>query len=170
MDQPRPKLNRALWAVQGLWGVFFSQNGFGKICCLNRALWIQSAREVRWFEAIPQHLFVFIGVCEFLGGLGLILPALTGIKPRLTIAAGWGLTAVMVLAAGFHAVRGEYLFLPLNLFLACGAACVAYGRSVLVPVTAKTTEELKLRNGFVVLALLLIFDAAPPWFKLTNLR
>jgi hypothetical protein len=35
MDQPRPKLNGILWTLQGLWGAFFSQNGFGKICCLN---------------------------------------------------------------------------------------------------------------------------------------
>jgi hypothetical protein len=34
------------------------------------------------FSAVPQDLFIFIGVCEFLGGVGLILPAMTGVKPR----------------------------------------------------------------------------------------
>jgi len=33
--------------------------------------------------AVPQDLFIFIGVCEFLGGAGLIVPAMTGVKPRL---------------------------------------------------------------------------------------
>jgi hypothetical protein len=32
--------------------------------------------EVPWFSAVPQDLFIFIGVCEFLGGVGL-----RGLKP-----------------------------------------------------------------------------------------
>ncbi len=38
--------------------------------------------------AVPQDPFIFIGVCEFLGGIGLIVPAMTGVKPRLTPFAG----------------------------------------------------------------------------------
>jgi hypothetical protein len=33
---------------------------------------------VPWFSAVPQDLFTFIGACEFLGGVGLIVPAMTG--------------------------------------------------------------------------------------------
>ncbi len=62
---------------------------------------------VAWFSAVPQGLFVFIGICEFLGGIGLILPAMTGVKPKLTPFAAIGLTLVMILAAIFHIVRGE---------------------------------------------------------------
>ena len=29
-------------------------------------------------------LFVFIGVCQFLGGVGFTLPAMTGVKRKLT--------------------------------------------------------------------------------------
>jgi uncharacterized membrane protein len=32
----------------------------------------------------PLDLFIFIGVCELLGGVGLILPAMTEVKPKLT--------------------------------------------------------------------------------------
>jgi hypothetical protein len=28
------------------------------------------AHEVLWFSAVPQDPFIFIGVCEFLGGVG----------------------------------------------------------------------------------------------------
>jgi hypothetical protein len=42
--------------------------------------------------------------CEFLGGIGL-LPAITGVKPKLTPFAAFGLTLVMVLAAVFHSPR-----------------------------------------------------------------
>jgi hypothetical protein len=34
--------------------------------------------------AVPQDPFIFIGVCVFLGGAGLIVPAMTGVKPKLT--------------------------------------------------------------------------------------
>jgi len=46
------------------------------------ALWNQALQDVPWFSAVPQDLFIFIGVCEFLGGVGLILPVMTGVKPR----------------------------------------------------------------------------------------
>jgi uncharacterized membrane protein YphA (DoxX/SURF4 family) len=75
-------VNIALWTVQVLWGVFFSLTGFGKVLCYKPALWNQPLQDVPWFSAVPQDLFIFIGVCEFLGGVGLILPAMTGVKPR----------------------------------------------------------------------------------------
>ncbi len=115
MHQPRSIMNTALWTVQVLWGVFFSVTGFGKVLCYKPALWNQALHEVPWFSAVPLGLFIFIGVCEFLGGVGLILPAMTGIKPKLTPFAAFGLTLVMILAAGFHIMRGEYNFAPTNL-------------------------------------------------------
>ena len=121
-------MNAAVWTAQVLWGVFFSLSGFGKVLLLKPALWNQALQEVPWFSAVPQDLFIFIGVCEFLGGIGLILPAMTGVKPRLTPFAAFGLTLVMILAAVFHIARGEYNFLPINLVLEGVAAFIAYGR------------------------------------------
>jgi hypothetical protein len=95
-----------------LWGVFFSVTGFGKVLCLQPGLWNQTRLDVPWFSAVPQDLFIFIGVCEFLGVVGLILPAMTGVKPKLTPFAAFGLTPVMIFAAVFHMVRGEYNFCP----------------------------------------------------------
>ena len=77
-------MKTALWIVQVLWGVFFSITGFGKILWYKPALWNQALHEVPWLSAVPQDLSIFIGVCEFLGGVGLILPAMTGVKPKLT--------------------------------------------------------------------------------------
>lgn len=56
-------------------------------------------------------------VCEFLGGVGLIVPAMTGVRPKFTPLAAFGLAPVMILAAVFHSVRGEYNFVPVNLVL-----------------------------------------------------
>src|SRR3569833_875666 len=128
MNLQSTRMNKTLWTLQVLWGVFFSQNGFGKICCLFSVLWNKSLHDVPWFSAIPQHVFVLIGVCEFLGGLGLILPGITGIKPRLTSLAGAGLTHTMIVAAIFHMVRGEYTNQPNNHNQTARAAFIAFGR------------------------------------------
>lgn len=85
------------------------------------------------FPRVPQDLFIFIGVCEFLGAVGLILPAMTGVKPKLTPFAALGLKLIMILAAVFHIVRGEYNFVPINLVLG-GAAFIAYRRLFVRPI------------------------------------
>src|SRR5271170_982546 len=124
-------MNTSLWIVQVLWGVFFSLNGFGKIMWYKPALWNQALQEVPWLSAVPHDLIIFIGVCEFLGGIGLILPAMTGVKPKLTPIAAFGLTLVMILAAIFHIVRGESNFsVPVNLVLGGVAAFIGYGRLI----------------------------------------
>jgi uncharacterized membrane protein len=72
-------------------------------------------------------------VAELLGGLGLILPALTNILPVLTAWAAVGIAAVMLLAAVFHFNRKENQNIIFNLVLFALAAFVAYGRFVLEP-------------------------------------
>lgn len=54
-------MKKALWALQVLWGVFFSVTGFGKIMCYKPEVWNQTLHQVAWFSAVPQNLFVFIG-------------------------------------------------------------------------------------------------------------
>src|SRR5712691_5520954 len=93
----------------------------------------QALHEVPWFSAVPQDLFIFIGVCEFLGGAGLIVPAMTGVKPKLTPFAAFGLALVMILAAVFHIVRGEYNFVLINLVRGGFATFIAYGRLLVGP-------------------------------------
>lgn len=110
----------------------------------------------------------FIGVCEFLGGIGLILPGMAGVKPKLRPFAAFGLTLVMILEAGLHIGRGEYNFLPTNVVLGGVAAFVAYGRLFvrrLAPVSITTFRVLK---GLAVLGLLVLVGFAPVWYKLTH--
>ena len=105
---------------------------------MNAARWNQTLHQVAWFSAVPQGLFVFIGACEFLGGIGLILPATTGVKPKFTLFADFGLTLVIVLAAVFHSMRGEYIFLPINLILGGVAAFTGYGRLFMIPIAPRS--------------------------------
>jgi uncharacterized membrane protein YphA (DoxX/SURF4 family) len=162
----------ALWILQVLWGVFFCFTGFGKMMCYRADVWNQTLHQpVPWFHAVPQSLFVFIGVAEFLGGVGLILPAMTGIKPKLTPFAAIGLALVMILAAAFHIVRGEFsFFLPMNLVLVVGSAFIAYGRLKVRPITASAISTLRIVTGLAVLGALVFIGFAPIWYQVTHIH
>jgi uncharacterized membrane protein YphA (DoxX/SURF4 family) len=166
MHQSRSTMNAALWTLQVLWGVFFSLNGFGKVLCYNPALWNQALQEVPWLSAVPQGLFIFIGICEFFGGVGLILPAMTGVKAKLTPFAAVGLMLIMILAAVFHIVRGEYNFVPINLVLGAVAAFIAYGRMFVRPIAPASINTFRVLKAIAVLGVLVLVDIAPVAYKL----
>ena len=161
--------NVLLWTLQVVWGVFFSFTGFGKVLAYDAAVWNHMLHQVAWFSAVPQGLFVFIGACEFLGGIGLILPAMTGVKPKLTPYAAIGLTLVMILAAIFHIVRGEYnFFVPVNLVRGGVAAFIAYGRLVAMPIGARSTSALRMVTGVAILGALVLAGYVPVWYQMTH--
>jgi len=162
-------LSVLLWTLQALWGVFFTFTGFGKVLCYDPAVWNHQLHQVAWFSAVPQSLFVFIGACEGLGGIGLILPAVTGIKPKLTPFAAVGLTLIMILAAIFHIVRGEYsFFLPVNLVLGGVAAFIAYGRLRAMPIAARSISILRIVTGIAVLGALVLGGFVPVWYQMSH--
>src|SRR5271163_1160586 len=160
--------NVLLWTLQVLWGVFFSFTGFGKILAYDPAVWNHMLHNVAWFSAVPQGLFIFIGVCEFLGGVGLILPAMTGVKPKLTPLAAFGLTLVMVFAAAFHIVRGEYSFVLICLVLGGVAAFIAYERLFVRPIAPASIGAFRVLKGVAVLGALVLVGYAPAWYRLTH--
>jgi hypothetical protein len=163
-------MNIALWIAQVLWGFFFCFTGFGKMLCYRPDVWNLTLHQpVAWFSAAPQSLFVFIGVCEFLGGVGLILPAMTGVKPKLTPYAAIGLALVMILAVAFHIVRGEVsFFVPMNLVIAGGVAFIAYGRLMASPIAASSPSILRILAGLAVLGALIFVGYAPIAYQLTH--
>jgi uncharacterized membrane protein YphA (DoxX/SURF4 family) len=125
------RMNTLLWIVQILVGLAFVAAGWTHGFGYER---IKDQPRMNWVTAVPRGLVTFIGICEILGGVGLILPALTGILPWLTPVAAIGLALIMLLAAGFHLMRREYPAIVINLVLFVLAAFVAYGRFVVVPV------------------------------------
>jgi len=77
---------------------------------------------------LPGWFLIFIGVCEVLGALGLILPGLTRTRKELTPLAALGLTIIMI-GAVVISVMGlgvKAAILPFVVGLLC--AFVAYGR------------------------------------------
>lgn len=81
-----------------------------------------------WVEDFSPGTVRFIGVAELLGGLGLILPAVTGIVPVLTPIAATCLAVVMVLAAVTHIRRKELSGVAVNAVLFALATVIAWGR------------------------------------------
>jgi uncharacterized membrane protein YphA (DoxX/SURF4 family) len=82
---------------------------------------------------LPGWFIHFIGVCEILGGLGLVLPGLLKIKQYLTPLAAIGLTIIMIGAVVITAMGpGLGAAIPAVVIgLLC--AFVAYGRIKLRP-------------------------------------
>lgn len=121
---PRYSLNVTLWIVQILLASFFAFAGFGKLAPPISTL----AVSMPWVTDVPAALVRLIGAAELAGALGLLLPSITRVQPRLTVLAALGLVAVMVLASAFHLSRGEAAMVPINAVLGSLAAFVAWGR------------------------------------------
>lgn len=123
-------MNFILWILQVLLGLAFVAAGFNHGF---RAEQMKSQPGGQWVAAVPPALLAFIALFEFLGGIGVFLPAVTGILPWLTSWAATGLALLMLLAAVFHLIRGEYANIVFNLVLLVLAAFVAYGLCIVVP-------------------------------------
>ncbi len=116
-------LHIALWVVQIILALFFISTGIFKL--------VKPVAEIAamwpWAGEYPT-LLRFTGVIDTLGGLGLILPALTRIRPELTAWAALGCTALMVSAIAFHFSRGEGANTPFNFGLLTFALFIYWGR------------------------------------------
>ena len=123
-------LRIALWAAQVGLAAMFLFSGWLKVSL--------SGAELSEMMSIPRVLGEpmtrFIGACELLGAVGLILPALTRIKPWLTPLAAAALGLVMVLGALYHLSQGELGGIPINIVLGAAAAFVAWGRMRAAPI------------------------------------
>jgi len=118
-------LNITLWIAQGLLAAMFLMAGFMKVSQPIEEL----SKSLPWAGQMPEGLVRFIGISELAGGLGLLLPSILRIKPRLTVWAAMGLIAVMALATIFHLTRGEASVIGMNIVLMLIAAFIAWGRS-----------------------------------------
>ncbi|HEV3050678.1 MAG TPA: DoxX family protein [Longimicrobium sp.] len=129
----RTGLTVTLWVVQVGLAALFGVAGLMKLTQPIDAL----AASLPWVTSVPEMLVRFIGAAEFAGALGLILPSLTRIQPRLTALAALGLAVVMVLASAFHLTRGEASMLPMNLVIGLLALSVAWGRGKAAPIAPR---------------------------------
>jgi uncharacterized membrane protein len=95
---------------------------------------------------LPGWFVRFIGVCEVLGALGLLLPGLLRIKPWLTPLAAAGLVVIMVGATALTVAADGAAAGVVPLVVGLLAAFVAYGRWRLVPHPARR-EMIRRRSS-----------------------
>ena len=114
-------LNVTVWTVQVLLALFFAlASGAPKLLLPP--------------EMIPMpiplaHSFVlFIGSCEVLGALGLVLPGIFRIARGLTPLAATGLVIIMIGATVINVIGGAFPVALITLVIGLLAAFVAYGR------------------------------------------
>ena len=116
-------MNTALWIAQGILATFVMA-GLIKM--------IQPKEKLKdrmpWVNDYSVSQVKLIGLAELLGGIGLVIPWLTGIVPVLTPLAAVGLGIIMVLAAIYHYKHQEYAAIAFNAVFLVLAVFVAYGR------------------------------------------
>ena len=123
-------MNIALWIFQALLALLFLFAGAMKF--------VMSVEEMTKQMPLPGWFLHFIGVCEVLGGLGLVLPWLTQIRPGLTPIAAAGLVIIMVGATVITLMIMDIAAALFPLVVGILAAFVAYGRWHLAPASSRS--------------------------------
>jgi len=118
-------MNIALWIIQALLALLFLFAGGMKL--------IMPIEEMTQQIAMPGLFLRFIGVCEVLGGLGLVLPWLLRIRPGLTPLAAIGLVIIMIGATVTTIMTGQIAISLVPVVVGVLCLFVAYGRWRLVP-------------------------------------
>lgn len=137
----RPIMSYALWVVQVLLALLFLFAGGAKL--------VLPAEALKGPVPVPVVFLRFIGVCEVLGAIGLILPGLLRIWPVLTPLAAAGLMIIMIDATVVNVVGGGGAIALITLVLGLLAAFVAYGRRQFTP-HRKPAASHKVDPGSVV--------------------
>jgi len=119
-----------LWIVQLLLAGVFVMSGLAKLFSPISEL----LKSIPWTGDLPVAFVRSIGIVDLAGGIGILLPALTRIQPRLTVLAALGCALLQAFAMVFHLSRGEGMMLPINLVLLGLSLLVAWGRSRKAPI------------------------------------
>ena len=133
-NQNSKALNISLWVGQGILAAMFLMAGTMK----STQPIEQLATSLPWVTEVPAGLVRFIGISELLGAIGLILPSVLRIQPKLTVYAAFGIIAIMLFALIFHITKGEFSVIGINIVLGLIATFVAWGRTKKVPMQPKS--------------------------------
>lgn len=131
--KPGRTLRIGLWTAQALIFFVFASAGLVKLLTPIPQL----AAMMPWTGEHSEAFVRVIGLIDLAGGIGILLPALTRILPRLTVLAALGCTVLQVFAIVFHVSRGEAAVTPLNLVLLALSLFVLWGRGRKAPIAPR---------------------------------
>ncbi|MCC6179737.1 MAG: DoxX family protein [Chloroflexi bacterium] len=134
-------VNRTLWSLQVVLGLFFVlASGLPKLIVPLLGM----ADDLPMPIPLPLWFLTFTGVCEVLGGLGLILPGIVRIRPGLMPLSATGLALVAVGGTVYQLAAGEPGNAVFAVVIALLCVFVGYGRWQIVPlrtVARRRTER-----------------------------
>ena len=129
--------NRLLWTAQTLAALLFLFAGSMKF--------IMPADKMQQGPvSLPIDFIHFIGICEILGALGLLLPGITRIRTSLTPLAAAGLTIIMVGAVSVSVVAMGAAAGIFPAVVGVVTSWIAYGRTRVVPLTDAPRRVLRV--------------------------
>ena len=123
------KLHYGLWVIQVVLTLIFLFAGSMKL--------IVPIEQMKGPVQLPGLFLRFIGVCEVLGGIGLVLPGLLRIRPGLTPLAAAGLVIIMIGATATTIMGGQAAIAILPVAVGVLLAVVAWGRWRIAPLSGK---------------------------------
>jgi uncharacterized membrane protein YphA (DoxX/SURF4 family) len=126
-----------LWTAQVLLALLFLFAGGMKLVAAPEAL--------QGPINFPILFIRFIGVCEFAGGLGLVLPGLFRIRTSLTPLAAAGLVIIMIGATVTTVAGGMGAGAAVPFVVGLLAATIAWGRTRRVPLTTTPRRRAVLQ-------------------------
>lgn len=119
-----------IWAAQVLVFTLFTLFGCMKVFMPVEklaAMWV-------WPGEVPVWFLHLTGILDIAGGVGILLPSVTKIKPRLAVIAALGCTLLQIAAIIFHVSRGEAAVVWLNTILLALSLFVLWGRGSKAPI------------------------------------
>ena len=122
-------LHIALWIIQVLLALLFLFAGVTKL--------VLPIEEMTKQMPMPGAFLRFIGVAEVLGGFGLILPGLTGIRPGLTPLAAVGVAIIMIGATVIGFSVGGVLMALMPCVVLLLVVFIAYARWRVMPLQGR---------------------------------
>jgi Predicted membrane protein len=126
-------MSAVFWILQWLFGLYFISIGV-----LHFIVPPGLPEAMAWMYDLSPTLHVVSGTFEILGGLGLLLPALTKRAVFLVPLAALGLAGVMIAAMIWHIQHGTLLETgPMNVIVALIMVFLAWGRWKLRPHVAR---------------------------------
>jgi uncharacterized membrane protein YphA (DoxX/SURF4 family) len=127
-------MNIVLWIIQVLLALLFLFAGGTKLVLPVEVLnAMGSPNQVH----LPGLLLKFVGLCEVLGALGLILPGLFRTKTGLTPLAATGLVIIMIGAVVLTIIGDGIAMAIFPLVVLVLVAFVAYGRWRVAPLASR---------------------------------
>ena len=124
-------MNILLWVLQSLLALAFLAHGL-------MLLFPPASVAEQMNAALPRWFWLFLGVAEVAAAVGLTLPGLTRIQPRLVAWAAAGIMTVMISATIYHLMRGEISSAIITFVLLMIATFVWYMRSRVAPIRPRS--------------------------------